>query len=110
MRRDMLTSDQLGFYRENGYLLLTGVLPPDEVAALRSECHDLAARLSAQGDIDATWGSAKEAVPGAKDTKVLHCHNVQFFSAAFTRLICDERFVGPASAIIGSPNVQLHHT
>ena len=41
---------------------------------------------------------------------MLHCHDVQFYSAAFSRLIVDERLTGAAADIIGSPNVQLHHT
>src|SRR5205823_13413292 len=87
-----------------------GALPKTEAAEYRRECHELAARLSETADINAAWGSAKEAVAGAENTVVLHCHNVQFFSAAFTRLLTDPRLVDPAAEIIGSPNVQLHHT
>ena len=106
----MLSQEQLEFYRENGYILVKGLLSPEEAAAYRQETHDLAARLSAHKNMDATWGSAREAVPGAKDTKILHCHNVQFYSAAFSKLLVDERLTAVASDIIGSPNVQLHHT
>lgn len=106
----MIDSDQLGFYRENGYLLVEGMLTKGEAADLRRESHALAERLSAHESIDATWGSARGAVAAAVDTKILHCHNVQFYSAAFTRLICDPRLTDVASEIIGSPNVQLHHT
>jgi len=35
---------------------------------------------------------------------------VQFYAAAFSRLIVDPRFTDIASALIGSPDVQLHHT
>jgi len=38
-----------------------------------------------------------------------HCHNVQFHSAVFSRLICDPRLVDRVADLIGS-NVQLHHT
>jgi ectoine hydroxylase-related dioxygenase (phytanoyl-CoA dioxygenase family) len=70
----------------------------------------LAARLSRYGSIDATWGSAREAVAEAAKTQIFHCHDVQFQSAAFSRLIVDDRLTSAASQIIGSPNVQLHHT
>ncbi|HLK55548.1 MAG TPA: phytanoyl-CoA dioxygenase family protein [Chthonomonadaceae bacterium] len=106
----MLTTDQLDFYRENGYVLARGLLTPDEAALYRRECHDLAERLSHHEDMDATWGAARAAVAEAKETKILHCHNVQFYSAAFTRLLVNERLMDAASEIIGSPNVQLHHT
>ena len=106
----MLSNDQLAFYRENGYVLAEGLLTPEEAADYRRECHDLAERLSKHENMDATWGSARQAVAEAERTVVLHCHNVQFYAAAFSRLIVDPRFTEAAADIIGSPNVQLHHT
>ncbi len=106
----MLTEEQRALYQQNGYILVPGVLTRAEADAFRSECHALAARLSAHRNIDATWGSARQVVLEAQDTKLLHCHDVQFYSAAFSRLIVDERITGIAADIIGSPNVQLHHT
>jgi len=103
----MLTEEQKQFYAENGYVLVRGLLSPDEAAAYRQETHDLAQRLSATRDIGAGWGSAKEVTD--KPTQLLHCHDVQVQSAAFTRLLVDERLAGVAADIIG-PNVQLHHT
>jgi ribulose-5-phosphate 4-epimerase/fuculose-1-phosphate aldolase len=85
------------------------VLSREEAEELRQETHNLATRLAQHGTFDATWGSAS-AVSGGVKTQLKHCHDVQFHSAAFTRLISDERLVGPASQCIGSPNVQLHHT
>lgn len=106
----MLTPEELASFHENGYLLVRGLLSPEDAEEYRSESHALAARLSAQGNIDATWGSARAAVAGAQDTKIMHCHNVQFFSASFTRLLVNDKLTGVAADIIGSPNVQLHHT
>jgi ectoine hydroxylase-related dioxygenase (phytanoyl-CoA dioxygenase family) len=111
----MLTPEQFDFYNENGYLLVEGLLSPEEAATLRRETHDLAARLQRHRDIDATWGSARELNDAGQNgaaprTQLLHCHDVQFQSAAFSRLIVDERVTGVAADIIGSPNVQLHHT
>jgi ectoine hydroxylase-related dioxygenase (phytanoyl-CoA dioxygenase family) len=106
----MLTAEQIAFYHENGYLLVKGVITRAEAAAIRAECHALAERLSKHRSIDATWGSAREAVPEARETQLLHCHNVQFQSGIFTRLICDERFTAAAADLMGTQNVQLHHT
>jgi ectoine hydroxylase-related dioxygenase (phytanoyl-CoA dioxygenase family) len=107
----MLTHEQKTYYQENGYLLAEGLLSRDEAAALRQECHALLGRLSAHKDIDATWGSARKGAMTmtAEKTVLLHCHDVQFHSAAFSRLIVDERLTGIAADLIGSPNVQLHH-
>ena len=104
----MLTDEQKAFYQENGYVLVPGLLTPEEAAQYRQETHDLAARLSERRNIDSTWGSAATVSKG-RETQLLHCHDVQFQSAAFTRLIVDERLTGVAADIIG-PNVQLHHT
>ena len=106
----MLTLEQKTFYQQNGYILYKALLSADEAATYRRECHDLAERLSAVRNIDATWGSARDSVAEAKDTSVFHCHDVQFYSAAFSRLIVNDRLTEVASDIIGSPNVQLHHT
>jgi phytanoyl-CoA hydroxylase len=106
----MLTKEQVAFYQEHGYLLVERLLTQQEAQELRRECHALAQRLSIHTDMDATWGSARKAVAQAKHTTILHCHNVQFYSAAFSRLLVDERLTGAAADIIDSPNVQLHHT
>jgi hypothetical protein len=109
----ILTSEQVAFHRESGYVLATGLFTPGEAAALRAETHALAERLMERKNIDATWSSAREMDEkrGSQvKTKLLHCHDVQFHSAAFARLIVDEQLAGAASQCIGSPNVQLHHT
>ena len=105
----MLTEEQKAFYQENGYVVVRGMFSPEEAAAYRCEAHALAERLSAIRDIDATWGSAADAGGGRGKTALQHCHDVQFYSAAFSRLLVDERFASAAASIIG-PNVQLHHT
>lgn len=99
-----LTAEQKHFYHENGYVLCRGMLPPDEARALRQEAHDLANRLAKIRNINATWATVQHT-----HTIVQHCHDVQFYSAMFARLIVDPRFTAAAVGIIG-PNVQLHHT
>lgn len=105
----MLTAEQVAFYKENGYVLVQGMFTKEEAADYRRECHDLIARLSRIRNVDATWGSARMLGAEAAKTQLLHCHDVQFQSAAFGRLIVDDRLTSAAASIIG-PNVQLHHT
>src|SRR5690348_2662306 len=109
-RTSMLTAEQIAFYRDNGYLLVQGLLSREEAAMLREECHQLAARLAELYNTEATWASARELGDMAKETSLTHCHDVQFQSAAFSRLIVDDRLTSAAAALIGSENVQLHHT
>ncbi len=105
-----LTPEQVAFYRENGYLLAEGVFTREEAARFRQETHDLAHRLSVAQD-KGLRGEGWKA--GAKVTdlprELLHCHNVQFHSAIFGRMILDPRLVDRVADLIG-PNVQLHHT
>lgn len=105
----MLTQEQLAFYQENGYILIKGLLSKDEARMYREESHALIQRLEKKRTVDATWKSAREATM-VHDTKLQHCHDVQLYSVAFSRLITDERLTGIAADVIGGPNVQLHHT
>jgi ectoine hydroxylase-related dioxygenase (phytanoyl-CoA dioxygenase family) len=95
-----LSADQHNFYNDNGYILIRGFITAAEAAALRAEVHGIAAR---QGPTNATWSSVS-----GQDTKLEHSHDVQFRSAAFTRLLVDPRLTGVFTSLIG-PNVQLHH-
>ncbi|MEV4109809.1 phytanoyl-CoA dioxygenase family protein [Nonomuraea sp. NPDC049695] len=101
----MTESAMVRFYRDNGYLLVKGLLSRGEAGAYREECHGVLARLR---PTDPTWGSARQLGGGA--TELRHCHDAQFYSAAFARLMVDPRFTDVAAALMGSENVQLHHT
>ena len=96
-----LSPTELQSYRDEGFILVRGLLSAEEAAFYRAELHGIADR---QGSNDATWSSVRGA-----GTRITHCHDVQFRSAAFTRLLVDRRLTGIAQDIIG-PNVQLHHT
>ncbi len=104
----VLTTDQIDFYNENGYLLVKGLYTADEAAQCRQEAHALIDRLARVKSVEATWKSAEEVT--MTKTQLFHCHDVQFQSAVFTKLIVDDRLTGAASALMRSPNVQLHHT
>jgi ectoine hydroxylase-related dioxygenase (phytanoyl-CoA dioxygenase family) len=106
----MVQQEYVDHYREHGYVLVPGLISKEEAAALRQDMHDLADRLSRDQDIDATWGSARMGMMAAAGTKVLHCHNAQFYSGLVSRLISDPRLTDYAAQMIGSENVQLHHT
>lgn len=104
-----LTSSQQQFYADNGYVLVKGVFTREEAAEFRREAHELIARLAPLQDYDATWASIRATQDAKSQTVLQHCHDVQFHSAAFARLIVDPRLTAIAQSLIG-PNVQLHHT
>ena len=104
----ILTPEQIAFYQGNGYLLVKGLFSRDEADQYRRAGHALMERIYALGHRHGGWASGKSL--SDKETVLQHCHDVQFYDASFARLIVDERLTGAASQIIGSPNVQLHHT
>ncbi|GAC1643095.1 MAG: phytanoyl-CoA dioxygenase family protein [Chloroflexota bacterium] len=107
-KHGLLAENQRHFYDTNGYLLIKGLLSNEEAHVLRMEIHDLMDRLAERHDVEATWGSARAVT--RERTKLLHCHSVEFHSAAFGRLIMDDRLTSIAADLIGTENVQLHHT
>lgn len=105
-----LTPEQVRFYHDNGYLLLKSVFTRDEAQYLRDEAHSLIHRLAAvysENGINAVWGSAKQLTQ--LPTQLLHCHNAQYHSAAFCRLMSDPRLTDRIADLLGE-NIQLHHT
>jgi hypothetical protein len=104
----MLSHEQIQFYNDNGYLLVKGVFTKAEAAAFRQEGRELIQRIYENETQDATWGGARQITE--MPTKLLHCHDVQFYSAMFGKLILDERLTDVVADLMGQPNVQLHHT
>ncbi|MGQ9487710.1 MAG: phytanoyl-CoA dioxygenase family protein [Armatimonadota bacterium] len=105
-----LAPEQVRFYRENGYLLVKSVFTREEAQYLRDEAHALIRRLAdvySENGINAMWGSARKITD--LPAQILHCHNAQYHSAAFARLILDPRLTDRVADLIGE-NVQLHHT
>lgn len=95
-----LTADQKKLYGDAGYILIKAFISLEEAATLRAEVHAIAER---QGPTNATWSSVSD-----QGTALQHSHDVQFRSAAFTRLLVDPRLTAILTDLIG-PNVQLHH-
>lgn len=104
----MLTAKEVRDYRKNGYVLVKGLLSKREAADLRAEAHGVIARLT--DGFDATWASGREAAGTMTKTALQHCHDTQFHSAAFSQLLIDPRFTDIAAQVLGTEDVQLHHT
>jgi phytanoyl-CoA hydroxylase len=104
----MLTAAEARAYRRDGYVLVKGLLSKREAAEMRAEAHAVLERKKAQPD--PTWASGREAAGTMVKTSLQHCHDTQFYSAAFSRLLTDRRFVDIAAQVLGSEDVQLHHT
>ena len=109
-----LSAAELAQWRTDGFCIARGVFSAAEAAALRAEAHALAGRLQERGlspaigtQTQGGWESASLVDAGPRALQ--GCHNVQYHSALFSRMIADPRLVDRAAELIG-PNVQLHHT
>lgn len=98
--------DLAATYGEQGYVLVKGLLSREEAASYRAESHALMERLSRGSN--ASWGSAAK-VSVLSSTRLQALHDPHFHSAAFSRLMLDPRLTGVIAAVLGTPNVQLHH-
>jgi len=97
-------------FAEDGYYLAKGVFSPEEIALLESDFDRIVGQLTSSGEhINATWGGPEMEKLGAQKLKVLHTHNVQQFSAAWSRAFFQERFLKVATDILGQ-DVVLHHS
>ena len=95
-------------FQNDGYVLVKGLISPEEAGTMRQEVHDLFRRVLTSRD--GAWGSARK-VAGAEGKQQLQgMHDLQFYSAVFSRMLVDPRFVDTAAAALGVENLQLHHT
>lgn len=97
-------------FADQGYYLAKGVFSPTEVAELEADFDHIVAQLLGSGEnLNARWGGPEMEKLGAANTQVLHTHNVQRFSAVWTRALLHEGFLSVARDILG-PDIVLHHS
>jgi ectoine hydroxylase-related dioxygenase (phytanoyl-CoA dioxygenase family) len=97
-------------FAEEGYVLAKGVFSAAEVAELEADFDWIVSQLLSSGEeINATWKGPEMNRLGAEKLVVLHTHNVQQFSAAWTRAFVHPKFLRAATDILG-PDVILHHS
>jgi len=97
-------------FEQDGYWLAKGVFSPQEVELLEQDFDRIVDQLQRSGEhINARWGGPEMERLGAENMVVLHTHNVQQFSAVWSRALLQERFLEGARAILGE-DIVLHHT
>jgi hypothetical protein len=105
-----LSAADVEFFEEHGWLKLSGVFDPEEVALLSSELERLMDEYATEG---LGWaGDWREDYldPDQRDgTSLIAMHDLQFFSSAYRQMVEDPRIVTPVAQLMG-PDVELHHT
>ncbi len=104
----MLTPAQIQHYRDQGYLLASGIFSVEELDRMEAEFDGLVERRLRRGDeLDATWkGNWKDKLP---QTMVIHSHDMQKYSAVWSKALLHDRLTEAFADLLGTPNVQLHH-
>lgn len=97
-------------FAENGFYLAKGIFNADEVSELERDFDRIVQRLlSSDENSNARWGGPEMERLNVSDTIVTHTHNVQKYSAAWTKALLHPGFLDVAEAILGE-DVILHHT
>jgi ectoine hydroxylase-related dioxygenase (phytanoyl-CoA dioxygenase family) len=97
-------------FKEKGFCLEKNVFSADSTEILSSEFDRIVSQLQESGEsINARWGSDLTKDLEQSDTRVLHTHNVQSYSAEMMNMIQDKRMLDIAEQIIGY-NIILHHS
>ena len=103
-------TDTKSFFDEKGYYLARGVFAREEVAELERDFDRIVSQLLASDEhVNARWQGPEVERLGALNTVVLHTHNVQQYSATWSRATMHPKFLDVVEQIIG-PNIVLHHT
>ena len=103
--------NQIGkFFMDNGYYLARGVYSKAEVRRLEEEFDRIVRQLmDSREDINARWEGAQNEKLQAKDTVVLHTHNVHKYSRLWLDAFLQKSFLALAEEILG-PDIVLHHS
>lgn len=106
----MLTQKQIDFFRENGFIRLRQVYPPKELAQMSEELDYI---IQTFANWNAAWrGPWREKYLTADEEKkatLVAIHELQHYSAAWTRAVTKPRLADAISALMDTDVVELHH-
>lgn len=92
-------------FEKNGYILAEAVYSTLEISTLEFEFDRIVDQLiKSNEDIDATWNRVEN-----PEQKILHTHNVQQYSAEWSRAFFKPEFLEIAKTILGE-DIILHHS
>lgn len=106
----MLTTDQVRFYNDNGYIRLEGVYTAGEVEAMRAAADAVLERArEAKFNPSFLWQGRFLSEEERSNLDINGVHDAQFHDATFSRMMLKDTLLSAIASLIG-PNVQLHHT
>lgn len=106
----MLTNEQIGFYREHGYLRIPRVFTPEETDTLAAELERLIDDwASKEMGWTGPWRKVYMDAETEKKSKLVAMHDLSFYSEPWMRAVTNPRLTEAMSDLLG-PNVELHHS
>lgn len=107
----MLTKEQIGSYRDDGYLRIPAVFTTDEVESLRDELDQL---VQDWATTNAGWSGPWRDVYMSPDIEqrstLTHLRDLHFYSAAWCQAVTKPQLAEAMADLLDTPNVELHHT
>jgi phytanoyl-CoA hydroxylase len=105
---EMLNEIQIKQYQDQGYVLVNHLFSSQELDLLECEFDGILERRERHKvGQDATWAGDWQKEFGK--TSICFAHDVQAYSAQWSRFLLQEKLTESMADLIG-PNVQLHHT
>ena len=111
----MTTKEIKSLFDKNGYIKIDQVLAGKRLQKIQDEVDLMIKRSHKAGRrLEAHWGGKWREninVDGDKQARsVLSIHRIQEHSATLAQLMFDPNITDPVAAVVGSENLQLHHT
>lgn len=105
-----MTINAAEFYKENGYLLIEGILDGPSVEAMRQEADATLERMNAgKQDTNKLWKGDWLKAEDREKQRLDACHDMQFQAGIYSELLLNKKLLDTVEQLIG-PNIQLHHT
>jgi phytanoyl-CoA hydroxylase len=109
-RPTFLTSEQVDFYWEHGWLRMPAVYTEAETAELKGDLDDMLGTWSERSEWTGGWRSELMEAEVEKDAKIDILHDLQFISAAWARAVVKPTLAGALSDLLGGGPVEFHHS
>ncbi|HZT44485.1 MAG TPA: phytanoyl-CoA dioxygenase family protein [Chthonomonadaceae bacterium] len=106
----MLTSEQIGFYMENGYLRIPQVFTPEEIQAMSRDLDQVIQDWAVHNEgWIGPWRQVYMRPEVEQRSKLIHLNDLHFYSETWCRAVLHPRLTEAMVDLLG-PCVELHHT
>jgi phytanoyl-CoA hydroxylase len=106
---DLINSDEVAQFWDQGYLRVPDVFSPDEVAELADDLDLLIDRWARDGAWRGPWRDALLDPDLAGKIELKSLHDLRYYSAAWARATSQDNLVNVMRCLLGDA-VELHHT